>query len=583
VHAQLQLYYTEVHRLQKQLEEQQKIIQIQQIQITTQESELRECREWKKGVEKSELYNKVLEYGKKGREQAEQLTQQQQIHYQQHQQLFQQQQINNYQHIIIEGIISEHERNMRECNNKIKQFHNYITQQTEKIQYLTTEITEQELKISHATHTETLLNTITDNILELYYQLAKHQKYSICKQIMKEVPEKIIAQKLRVPLITAQRIIAHTTTKQTTTKILRKPEQVSLAKKILGDLLPVVSGRMWRVQLMTDKELYRRYVEEVKKVGKNSKGTDKALSKKRVKQILRGWRIHHSTDTSQCPTCKFLEQYDGKPPPQNLLNNPKALKKHQNKLIKHKQHKLIAQTQHNIFKANKQHLIDTQSTDTMIILQDFTQLEPQSGFNQDMILTLLTYDAEVDDMIRRRYLHFVGENTDKNDVFFVMAVWEHMLRSGVIGNNIKHIIIWSDGGGKHFKLKEAMYYFSTIKSRHNKTITYNFYQSYHGHNSCDAAASHAKKRISTQQRDNPNKQIHTSTDLVNAIKTLNNHSAQNVPKITKTQMNVSIMKGIKSYFKFTFPRENRIHAFNDSATHQPAIQWTVMGTLPNFV
>jgi hypothetical protein len=102
-----------------------------------------------------------------------------------------------------------------------------------------------------------------------------------------------------------------------------------------------------------------------------------------------------------------------------------------------------------------------------------------------------------------------------------------------------------------------MYYFSTIKSRHNKTIIYNFYQSYHGHNSCDAAASHAKKRISTQQRDNPNKQIHTSTDLVNAIKTLNNHSAQNIPKITKTQMNVSTMKGIKSYFKFTFPRERK--------------------------
>jgi hypothetical protein len=191
----------------------------------------------------------------------------------------------------------------------------------------------------------------------------------------------------------------------------------------------------------------------------------------------------------------------------------------------------------------------------MIVLHDFTQLNPQTGFNQDMIITLLTYDANAPDKIRRQYRHFVGEQNDKNDVFFVIAVWEHMLNNGVIGNNIRNIEIWSDGGGKHFKLKEAMYYFSTMKQRHNKQITYNFYQSYHGHNACDAAASHSKKRITNQQRDT-NKPIYTSTDLATAINTLNNHTAQTVPKITKTKMNVSKMKGIKSYYKFTFPHPN---------------------------
>lgn len=231
---------------------------------------------------------------------------------------------------------------------------------------------------------------------------------------------------------------------------------------------------------------------------------------------------------------------------------------------------------HNTNLTNKPN--NTQSTDTMIVLQDFTQQEPQSGFNQDFILTFLTFDANAPDKLRRQYLHYVGEQDDKNDVYFVITVWEHLMRDGVIGDEIKHIEVWSDGGPKHFKMKECMYYFSTIKQKYNKTITYNFYQSYHGHNSCDAAASHSKKAIINKQR-NTNILIYTAQDITNAINTLNNHTAQVVPTITKPPINASSMPGIKSYYKYTFPQPTIIHAFTTSADTVPAKIYTVTGNL----
>jgi hypothetical protein len=225
---------------------------------------------------------------------------------------------------------------------------------------------------------------------------------------MKGVPEKIVVEKIRIPVITAKQIMASKPiTKKTRRrkgkmreKILRRPNSVRLAEKILGDMLPFVSGRMWRVQLMTNEEVYRRYVDEVMKVGRRDMGTDKPLGSTRIYEILRWWRIHHSQDISQCSTCKFLDKYEDKPPPQHLNNNASAIRKHNNKLNKHKNHKLIAKTQHNSFTSSKEQLIQTQSTTKMIILHDFTQLEPQVGFNQDMIVTILTYDSEAKDMIR---------------------------------------------------------------------------------------------------------------------------------------------------------------------------------------
>jgi len=296
--------------------------------------------------------------------------------------------------------------------------------------------------------------------------------------------------------------------------------------------------------------------------------------------ILKEWRIHHSKDVSQCPTCRLLHYFgNNQAPPPHLQGA--ALTRWRNKLNKAKTHKHIARTQHNSHKQQKTNIIETKSQNTMILLQDFTQLEPQSGFNQDMIITILTYNEHEVDKIKRDYYHFVGEQGDTNDIYFVITVWEHMFKTKIIPDNITNIEIWSDGGPKHFKQKKTMYYFSTLQQKYQKTITYHFYQSYHGHNSCDAAAAHAKNAINLQQRDT-NIPSYTAQDLCNSINTVNHHHAQQVPPINKPHIKVSKLDGIKSFFMYKFPAPGVVHAYETSASKQPSKIYKMTGDFPNL-
>ena len=160
---------------------------------------------------------------------------------------------------------------------------------------------------------------------------------------------------LRVQRITIRRIIsAKNNIKK---KRWRYKERVKLAIRLLGDIIPMVSGRNFRVQTITGDELYRRYCEQVGKVGDKGKKTDQPLSITKINNILAGCNIHHSKDTTQCPTCRLLADYDNNQPPPDLEG--KALIKWQRKLNKAKKsnHKHIAQTQHKSHKQTKQHTI----------------------------------------------------------------------------------------------------------------------------------------------------------------------------------------------------------------------------------
>ncbi len=153
-----------------------------------------------------------------------------------------------------------------------------------------------------------------------------------------------------------------------------------LARRILNDLIPVVSGRDYRVMLTTELELYRRYCTEVAKVGTANNGTHRLLSNTAIKGILKKWKMHHSTDALQCLICKLLKNYgNGQPPPRGLEGQ--TLTKWNKKLNKHRNHNEIAQTQHSAHKQLKEALINNKQAHLAIALQDFTQLQPQTGFN----------------------------------------------------------------------------------------------------------------------------------------------------------------------------------------------------------
>eukprot|EP00026_Physarum_polycephalum_P006654 Phypoly_transcript_06705.p1 GENE.Phypoly_transcript_06705~~Phypoly_transcript_06705.p1 ORF type:complete len:245 (+),score=30.60 Phypoly_transcript_06705:442-1176(+) len=244
---------------------------------------------------------------------------------------------------------------------------------------------------------------MTNNFKELYPQLHKSQKYTITKELTKGIVEKTLCECLpwMPQIMLKQAITTKRKMNEKKKKKFRAKERLDLAKRIRGEIIPMISERNYRVQTISEQELYKRYCEEVKKVGEVEKGTNMPLSITRINNMLMEWWIHHSMDTTQCPICKLLHDYgDGQPPPQHLTGT--ELTKWQKKLNKHKKanHKHLYITQHKTHRQTKEKMIREQLTDFMIILQDFTQLEPQSGVNQDFILTLLMYDANEPNKIK---------------------------------------------------------------------------------------------------------------------------------------------------------------------------------------
>ena len=75
-----------------------------------------------------------------------------------------------------------------------------------------------------------------------------------------------------------------------------------------------------------------------------------------------------------------------------------------------------------------------------------------------------------------------------------------MVKDGIFEGYDK-VLIFSDGGPKHFKMTGTMNFFAFIKMKSNIALSYHFFESNHGHSVCDGAAAHAKKGINEYQRD----------------------------------------------------------------------------------
>ena len=65
----------------------------------------------------------------------------------------------------------------------------------------------------------------------------------------------------------------------------------------------------------------------------------------------------------------------------------------------------------------------------MLITQDFTQLELEGSFIQDLIICKYSYDQKAKDGLARTYTHFVGKIGTKNDISFVIGSWMALLAS----------------------------------------------------------------------------------------------------------------------------------------------------------
>ena len=149
-------------------------------------------------------------------------------------------------------------------------------------------------------------------------------------------------------------------------------------------------------------------------------------------------------------------------------------------------HSSLSKKERNIWRISKELEKDTE---TILITQDFTQLDLESGFIQDSMICCYWYDSDSKDGLGRDYRHFVGQKGDKNDIKFVAGCWKQLLEEHWF-NTPSKVLIWSDGGPKHFKISANLKLFQVIqRERSDIDWEYHFFPAYHGCNVCDSVAS----------------------------------------------------------------------------------------------
>jgi hypothetical protein len=73
--------------------------------------------------------------------------------------------------------------------------------------------------------------------------------------------------------------------------------------------------------------------------------------------------------------------------------------------------------------------------------------------------------------------------------------------STYLPHDIKHLIVWSDGGPHHFKIWKTVNMFHYLSKLYSITFEYHFFESYHGHSMCDAHSAHVRRTIKFLIRD----------------------------------------------------------------------------------
>ncbi len=158
-----------------------------------------------------------------------------------------------------------------------------------------------------------------------------------------------------------------------------------------------------------------------------------------------------------------------------------------------------------------------------------------------------------------------------NIVFFC---WKELLKETWF-DRPSTVLIWSDGGPKHFKISANLKLFQAIQKEMDSIHwEYHFFPAYHGCNVCDAVASQAKKKMNEESR-NFHEAIKTPEKVVEKINKLANHQA--IPaQISKIALTSDTLSQLTKYFKFTAPiDENNIYAFENSYCTDSTVFWEI--------
>jgi hypothetical protein len=268
-------------------------------------------------------------------------------------------------------------------------------------------------------------------------------------------------------------------------------------------------------------------------------------------KILSTWSIWFSKDEIKCPHCLNYE---------NLLkiSEEERTREQKNDMKKVETHKKKAKDQCLSYLKQKRELVNAQEK-TVLIIQDFTQLQCQKDSYQDLIFTI--YYLGENRELNHSFYHFVAKS--KNNNLFVIQTYKQVIDLKEI-QNVKKLIIWSDGCRRHFKNSSMMIFWCVFHRLTNIQVDLEFFESYHGNNACDSAAAHVKKKLNVYQRDTRSI-LKNSMEVSEICSTLKNHNGFQGPTDVKGKMEAKTVTGITHFYKFIpCGITNKISAFSSS-------------------
>jgi hypothetical protein len=198
----------------------------------------------------------------------------------------------------------------------------------------------------------------------------------------------------------------------------------------------------------------------------------------------------------------------------------------------------------------------------LVVTQDFTKDFMQVEKVSTLII-VLDYIAADGNKIRKYYDFVATQFPDRT--FYVQKSWQIIANVIRELGNMNEVIIWSDGGPKHFKNSHTLLMYSDLRDRKLNwcKFTYNFFYAYHGANICDSHAGAVKKVTKSMSGE---KLPDTANFIVDAYNSLNNTNVTRLVNEADTSIRAATLKGIKSfhYFEFLGQRQLKLKEMFDT-------------------
>lgn len=286
------------------------------------------------------------------------------------------------------------------------------------------------------------------------------------------------------------------------------PKKVNLRRlemiEVVNEQLPVVSGRDYRLQTKTTKRLFDEYTKIAKQ----------PMSLSTYEKYINTLKIHHSNHHN-CPVCD------------DILTHPDHQQQHFN-FYQYQRRKFVEQKQ------------QINAETALFIVLDFSKINDR----QDLIISILNNE--------KKYVfhHLISDKGIQNDHIFVINVFDIYIKKMIIENEaISELIIWSDGGRKHFKNATIQHYIMNFITMLKLKAEWNFFVSYHGYNPCDLSASILKRKVKNEE--NNNKKVLTTPEIIDLCNSIACHSSITYKSSANTTT-TSKMKNISYYHCFRY-------------------------------